>query len=705
MKALSLNAKIFMIIGFLVAMSGFILYRSLADLATINQQLNFVIDNTVEKVKAAGRINQRIIDIGRTEKLMILTDREDEVKGNYQQIVKLKAELKEQNDIIVGLADETDKQSLIVLSSKLDQYYTHVDKVYEYALQNTTRKSLLLTRGKGEEAFQKISDTLDRLKGRAASDKSEQILSTASSMESLIRALRTGERDLILSTAEEMQQRIESRQQQLRMELNQNAARLQRAARGNLANLADRLNNDLNNFLKVHEEIMAMATINSNALADELSGGAARQVSDEAREIMRQLIFKMDEDMAADKLASDVLYENSRNSLLLTSAVGILLSLTIAGFILLNLSRRITKIINSLRESSSEVANASLQLSSSAQQLSNMSTEQAGSIEETSSSLEEISGMIDNNLINTKETVELMKIVCGTSKEGNQLMEVVEDSMEKIHKSNDQIKDLVKIIANIGEKTQVMDEIVFQTKLLSFNASVEAERAGEHGRGFAVVAQEVGNLAAMSGKAAQEIAQIVKHSIKEAEQITESNKSLVDKGVEYVKETATKLRDILSSSEDVAARAQEVLTASQEQSGGVKQINTAISQLDKATQENAASAEEAASTSEELSSQTETLAAVVRDLTLAIRGSSNELNEEYQKQQQTVQRHRSAQAHHGHGTVKQAQQNVYHMDHFKGNEAPKQTYESSHHKMAVGAGPEAAPPSPVEDRDDAWDRL
>ena len=73
------------------------------------------------------------------------------------------------------------------------------------------------------------------------------------------------------------------------------------------------------------------------------------------------------------------------------------------------------------------------------------------------------------------------------------------------------------IIQEIEDKTKAIDEIVFQTKLLSFNASVEAERAGEHGRGFSVVAQEVGNLAQLSGKSAAEINEILKRKYKSGE--------------------------------------------------------------------------------------------------------------------------------------------------------------------------------------------
>ncbi|MCK5883469.1 MAG: hypothetical protein KAG61_07255, partial [Bacteriovoracaceae bacterium] len=272
------------------------------------------------------------------------------------------------------------------------------------------------------------------------------------------------------------------------------------------------------------------------------------------------------------------------------------------------------KITEDISSASTHTASASRQLSESSQELSSGANEQAASIEETSSSLEEISEMILNNVSNSESAAEQSDKVKTISEKGNQSIGQLQVSMKDILDSNEKIEDLVKVIGNIGEKTQVMDEIVFQTKLLSFNASVEAERAGEHGRGFAVVAQEVGNLAQMSGKAAQEIAEIVNESIRDAETITTENKKRVEQGNSFVIETAQVLKDIMESSVSVSERSNQVLSASKEQSNGIKQITIAMGQLDKATQENAAAAEETAATSDELNTQTESLQQSVGEL-------------------------------------------------------------------------------------------
>lgn len=74
------------------------------------------------------------------------------------------------------------------------------------------------------------------------------------------------------------------------------------------------------------------------------------------------------------------------------------------------------------------------------------------------------------------------------------------------------ITDLVKFVEEISSKTKVIHDIAFKTKVLSFNASVEAERAGARGRGFSVVAQEMKRLAEISGKAAEDIGSIVERT-------------------------------------------------------------------------------------------------------------------------------------------------------------------------------------------------
>lgn len=206
-----------------------------------------------------------------------------------------------------------------------------------------------------------------------------------------------------------------------------------------------------------------------------------------------------------------------------------------------------------------------------------------------------------------------------------------EDILAQITRSNQQITDIVKVIAEIGNKTKVINDIVFQTKLLSFNASVEAARAGEHGKGFAVVAEEVGNLAQMSGNAAKEISAMLDGGIQKVEGIVHETKTRVEglitagkskvaQGLDVAERCERVLQGISRGVSETAAMSQSIAAASDEQAKGIQEINRAVAQLDRVTQSNASAAEEASSSAEQLAAQSDTLQDAVRVLVETIWG-------------------------------------------------------------------------------------
>lgn len=109
-----------------------------------------------------------------------------------------------------------------------------------------------------------------------------------------------------------------------------------------------------------------------------------------------------------------------------------------------------------------------------------------------------------------------------------------------------EIKEILEVIPLIKKKTNIIDEIVFKTQLLSFNASIEAERAGENGRGFSVVAQEIGNLAQTSGSAASDISDLIKSSLKKSQQLDLHLRNLLFHRSQKVTETHNLASDYFS---------------------------------------------------------------------------------------------------------------------------------------------------------------
>lgn len=290
-------------------------------------------------------------------------------------------------------------------------------------------------------------------------------------------------------------------------------------------------------------------------------------------------------------------------------------------FVKVQISKPILRLSQTLNDISAKVLKTSYGVSNAGMKLAEVTSEQASSIEETSASLEELTGMVGNNVKSAEESNSVSNQVREVTVKGNAAMEELIRSMDDIIANNENIQKFSDVIAQIADKTQIIDDIVFQTKLLSFNASVEAERAGEHGRGFAVVAQEVGNLAQMSGKAALEISAIVKDSISKAHETAEENRKRVEVGSKLVRSTAELLKEIESKTKLVSDAANQILKASKEQEIGIKQINEAVGVLDKAIQVNSSNSHESADNSRMLSDLVRSLDSSIGDLVLLVTGT------------------------------------------------------------------------------------
>ena len=211
----------------------------------------------------------------------------------------------------------------------------------------------------------------------------------------------------------------------------------------------------------------------------------------------------------------------------------------------------------------------SLTMNRSVENLANKANAQAASLEETAAALEEITGITKNNTQNAHKMSNLSKDVKDSVILGENLANKTASSMDEIN---------AKVEA-INEAIEVIDQIAFQTNILSLNAAVEAATAGEAGKGFAVVAQEVRNLANRSAEAAKEIKNLVENATSK----TNDGKKISDE----MKAGYSNLNKLISETIDII---QDVSIASSEQLKGIEQINDAVSILDRVTQENASEA-------------------------------------------------------------------------------------------------------------------
>ena len=224
-----------------------------------------------------------------------------------------------------------------------------------------------------------------------------------------------------------------------------------------------------------------------------------------------------------------------------------------------------SEILAMIMNTGEQLNNNTHTLSDASSGLSTSSNTQAASLEETAAALEEITSKIKITTQNTNKMSQLASDVTLSASQGEQLALSTSEAMEQI----------VNEVSAINEAIEVIDQIAFQTNILSLNAAVEAATAGEAGKGFAVVAQEVRNLASRSAEAANEIKTLVENATTKAN----SGKDVSSNMINGYK----KLNDNIS---DTTKLIKEVATSTQEQQNSIIQINDAISNLDQATQQN-----------------------------------------------------------------------------------------------------------------------
>ena len=218
--------------------------------------------------------------------------------------------------------------------------------------------------------------------------------------------------------------------------------------------------------------------------------------------------------------------------------------------------------------------------------LNRNSNEAAAALEETAAAVEEISSNISNNTQNIVKMSQLASSVTDSASKGEKLANQTTDAMNEIDEE----------VNAINEAITVIDQIAFQTNILSLNAAVEAATAGEAGKGFAVVAAEVRNLASRSADAAKEIKILVETATKKADQGKRISEDMIS-GYKMLNDNISQTIELIKNVEG----------SSKEQLAGIEQINDAISALDQQTQQNAIIATQ----TYEVAIQTDTIAKLV----------------------------------------------------------------------------------------------
>ena len=251
--------------------------------------------------------------------------------------------------------------------------------------------------------------------------------------------------------------------------------------------------------------------------------------------------------------------------------------------------------LSNVDQASDQLLSGTEEVSSGAQALAQGATQQAASIQELSENIASISEDIKANSSDAAEASDKANAAGAAVQEVNAMMSELVRAMNEINEFSSETKKIVKTI----------EDIAFQTNILSLNAAVEAARAGAAGKGFAVVAEEVRNLAGKSAEAAQNTTRII-----------ESTVNSIVSGNKLCAEVAEKMNKVGETAGKVTAINNKIADSSKKAADSIVKVTIGVDQISNVVQNNSATSEQSAAASEELSSQANMLKQLVKSFSL-----------------------------------------------------------------------------------------
>ncbi|MGP9764382.1 methyl-accepting chemotaxis protein [Halomonas sp. AOP13-D3-9] len=249
--------------------------------------------------------------------------------------------------------------------------------------------------------------------------------------------------------------------------------------------------------------------------------------------------------------------------------------------------------------------------------------EMASSVAEITSTMEELSTSSTQIADHSQSVVDVANQTLERSRKGSSAMQLLQSKMQDIRSDSEQsLTEIMTLGAKSKQINKVMELIntlAAQTKLIAFNAALEASSAGESGRRFSVVASEIRRLADSVTDSTQEIeahTDDIQTAINRLVVASEKGASSIEQGVEASMSTAQDLEALLKAASQTSSAAQQISLSTQQQKTASSQVVMALRDIDTASSRNAHSVRSITDISQDMIHMSAELNALVQEFTL-----------------------------------------------------------------------------------------
>jgi methyl-accepting chemotaxis protein WspA len=312
---------------------------------------------------------------------------------------------------------------------------------------------------------------------------------------------------------------------------------------------------------------------------------------------------------ASERIGSTVV--STQRAILASLLIGVILALA-SGYLLIHaINRSIAKLMSAVAvtrtgnqqqlSTANEIAATTSEIGATSLEISSTSKELVRTMSEVSAVAEQSAALAGSGQVGLTHMEATMQQVVDAAAAINAKLAVLSEKA-----------------GNINQVVTTITRVADQTNLLSLNAAIEAEKAGEYGRGFAVVATEIRRLADQTAVATYDIEQIVKEiqsAVAAGVMGMDKFSQEVRRGMQEVQQVGGQLSQIIQQVQALAPRVESVNEGMQAQTTGAEQITEALMQLSGAAQQTVASLRRSSEAMDDLHQVASSLASGVSSVT------------------------------------------------------------------------------------------